>query len=154
HTPHNAKPTRALWNRDLPGITYQLYASTTMQATVNQPSGASRLCLSCHDGTIAMGKLRAPPQGEPFKLGAMTGRDVLGTDLSDDHPVSFVYDSALAIKRGDLVDPSSLAGAIKLDAEQQVQCTSCHDPHEDKRPKFLRASNVAGALCLTCHRTR
>jgi predicted CXXCH cytochrome family protein len=152
HTPHNTKPTRALWNRDLPPTTYQLYSSSTLQAVVNQPTGSSRLCLSCHDGTLAMGSLNKPPRGEKLKLGPMTGTKVLGTDLSDDHPISFVYDGALAIKRGNLIDPASLPAAIRLDANKQMQCTSCHDPHEHKRRKFLRMDNLNGALCLTCHR--
>ena len=30
HTPHNGNPARSMWNRELPGITYQLYASSTL----------------------------------------------------------------------------------------------------------------------------
>jgi predicted CXXCH cytochrome family protein len=152
HTPHNANPTRGLWNRDLPAISYQLYTSSTLKATLNQPSGSSRLCLSCHDGILALGNLRVPPPGEALKLGPMTGSNVLGTDLSDDHPVSFAYDNALAVKHVGLVDPGSLPITIRLDQNKEMQCTSCHDPHEDRRPKFLRMSNLNGALCLTCHR--
>jgi predicted CXXCH cytochrome family protein len=152
HTPHNANPSRALWNRDLPPVTYQLYSSSTLQATLNQPTGSSRLCLSCHDGILALGNLRVPPPGEALTLGPLRGDRNLGTDLGDDHPVSFVYDGALAVKRGDLVDPSGLPKAIRLDETGQMQCTSCHDPHEDRRPNFLRMGNLDGALCLTCHR--
>lgn len=151
HTPHNASPTRALWNRALPGVTYQLYASTTLKATLNQPSGTSRLCLSCHDGTLALSNVRVPPPGGPLTLGQLTGQTVLGTDLSDDHPISFTYDSALAVTRGQLADPSALPSAIHLDASQ-LQCTSCHDPHTDRQPKFLRMANRYGALCGACHR--
>ncbi len=152
HTPHNAKPTRALWNRELPATTYQPYSSSSLQALVNQPTGSSRLCLSCHDGLLALGNLRTPAPGAALTLGPMTGRNVLGTDLSDDHPVSFVYDSALAIKRGDLVDPESLPATIRLDGNKQLQCTSCHNPHEHRRAKFLRVDNLNGTLCQTCHR--
>jgi predicted CXXCH cytochrome family protein len=151
HTPHSANPTRSLWNRDLPGVTYQLYASSTLKALLNQPSGTSRLCLSCHDGTLALGNLRVPPQGGQLTLGPLTGEAVLGTDLSDDHPISFTYDGTLAVTRGQLADPSSLPPAIHLDS-QQLQCTSCHNPHEDRRAKFLRMDNRYGALCTACHR--
>ncbi len=61
HTPHSAATTQALWNRDLPPVTYTLYTSSTLEATLKQPTGASRLCLSCHDGTTALGALRVPP---------------------------------------------------------------------------------------------
>jgi len=154
HTPHNASPTRALWNRELSGVTYKLYESSTLEAQLSQPTGSSRLCLSCHDGTLALGNLRVPPRGSRFTLGPLTGRAVLGTDLSDDHPISFVYDSALALRRGQLTDPLTLPRSIRLDDTRQLQCTSCHDPHEDRNPKFLRADNRFGALCTSCHRPR
>lgn len=151
HTPHNAKPTVALWNRDLPGITYTLYESSTLQASLNQPTGSSRLCLSCHDGVLALGSLRVPPKGSNFTLGPLTGKASLGTNLSADHPISFIYDTALAMKRGQLADPSSLPSNIRLDDTQQLQCTTCHDPHEDRQPQFLRVDNRFGALCTACH---
>jgi predicted CXXCH cytochrome family protein len=150
HAPHNASPTRALWNRQLSGVTYQLYTSTTLKAALNQPTGTSRLCLSCHDGTIALGSLRVPPPGAPLTLGLLTGETVLGTDIRDDHPISFTYDSALAVTRGQLADPSSLPPAIHLN-NGQLECTSCHDPHTDRQAKFLRMNNRYGALCTACH---
>jgi predicted CXXCH cytochrome family protein len=154
HTPHRASQTRALWNRDLPPRTYNLYASSTLEATLGQPTGASRLCLGCHDGTTALGNLRVPPRTGPVTLGPLTGRASLGTDLSDDHPVSFVYDSALALKQGQLADPPTLPTTIRLDSTKQMQCTSCHEPHESRTRKFLRVDDRAAGLCTTCHRQR
>lgn len=154
HTPHRASQTRALWNRDLPPTTYKLYESSTLEATLKQPTGASRLCLSCHDGTTALGALRVPPRTGPVTLGPLTGRALLGTDLSDDHPISFVYDSALALKQGQLVDPSLLPKPIRLDDTGQVQCTSCHEPHSDQYRKFLRGDDRFAALCISCHRQK
>jgi predicted CXXCH cytochrome family protein len=152
HTPHNANPSRALWNRDLPPVTYQLYSSGTLQAQPDQPSGASRLCLSCHDGLQAVGNLRVPPRGAPIAVGPLTGKTLLGSNLSGDHPISFVYDSALALRHGQLIDPLALPGTIHLDERRQMQCTSCHDPHEDRQAMFLRLDNRGGALCTACHR--
>ncbi|MBI4269800.1 MAG: hypothetical protein HY615_05655 [Candidatus Rokubacteria bacterium] len=154
HTPHRATQTRALWNRDLPPTTYDLYRSSTLEATLNQPTGASRLCLSCHDGTTALGNLRVPPKTGPVTLGPLTGRASLGTDLSDDHPVSFVYDATLALKQGQLEDPSTLAKVVPLDDTRQLQCTTCHDPHENRYRKFLRLDDRSGALCTACHRQK
>ena len=57
HTPHNAAPAGALWNRRAPGTTYTPYTSSTARGNAGQPNGASLLCLSCHDGTIALGEL-------------------------------------------------------------------------------------------------
>ena len=151
HTPHNANPTPALWNRDTAGVSYQIYASDTMLATVHQPTNSSRLCLSCHDGILALAGVRVPgPSADP-SLGPMRGPAVLGTDLRNSHPISFVYDGALAAKSGELVDPASLPAGIHVDSDRELQCTSCHDPHEDRYPHFLRLDNSNGALCTACH---
>jgi predicted CXXCH cytochrome family protein len=154
HTPHDARPTRALWNRDLPGTTYTVYQSSTLEAQLNQPTGSSRLCLSCHDGTLAMGVVRRASTGARFQLGPLTGRTVSGKDLSHDHPISFVYDAALAARRGQLANPANLPRAVRLDETRQLQCTTCHDAHEDRNPKFLRIDNRFGALCTACHTMR
>lgn len=153
HTPHNANPAQALWNRTLSSATYTLYTSSTLKAQPTQPSGSSRLCLSCHDGTLAMGTLLRPPKGQQPTLGMLTGRTLIGTDLSDDHPISFTYDSQLAADRGELVDPLGAPNAPHLDRTGQLQCTSCHDAHVE-RSNFLRMDPVKGALCTTCHQPR
>ena len=57
HVPHNSRPDRPLWNRSDPGLTFTLYNSSTTHAVLGQPDGASILCLSCHDGTIALGSV-------------------------------------------------------------------------------------------------
>jgi predicted CXXCH cytochrome family protein len=79
------------------------------------------------------------------------GRSNLETDLSDDHPISFVYDSGLAALNGELNDPDSLDPAVRLDADGMMQCATCHDPHDDLFGKFLVKNNTASALCLECH---
>lgn len=150
HTPHNANPQRALWNRAMSAATYTLYSSTTLKAQPTQPTGSSRLCLSCHDGTLAMGTLLRPLRGVQPTLGILTGAALIGTDLSDDHPISFAYDSALAATRGELVDPLGAPKALHRDPDGQLQCSSCHDAHVE-RAKFLRMDPIKGALCTTCH---
>ena len=154
HTPHSGAPSSPLWNRRAPGSTYLPYASSTLKAAPGQPTGASLMCLSCHDGTIALGDVltRATPiamSGGVTTLPPGTSR--LGTDLSDDHPVSFVYSAALAASRGELVDPATLTGRVRLDAGGRLQCTACHDPHDDANGKFLVMPNPASALCQACH---
>ena len=155
HTPHGASAEAPLWNRFSSGATYIPYSSTTSKATIGQPTGASKLCLSCHDGTVALGMVRnrSTPikfQSEVTVLPAGTAR--LGTDLADDHPVSFLYDSALASAHGgELRDPSTLTGPVRLDKSGQLQCTSCHDPHDNQFGKFLVQKNAGSALCATCH---
>lgn len=155
HTPHNARPTRALWNRKLPGTSYKLYESSTLQAQLSQPTGSSRLCLSCHDGILALSDMRVTSGIRRVELvPPLAGRPSLGVDLSDDHPISFVYDSILSLRKRDLVDPIVLPRTAPLDDNKEMQCSSCHDPHEDRRPNFLRMDDRFGADCTVCHRQR
>src|SRR5512133_1751849 len=106
-----------------------------MVATVQQPRGPSRLCLSCHDGTIALGLLAGNVVADPslkslnaIAMGADPPKNSnLGTDLSDDHPISFEY-----TPKPELQDPSALSAAgMKLDKNTFVECTTCHDPHNN-----------------------
>lgn len=154
HTPHRASTTRALWNRELPTVTYKLYGSSTLEATLKQPTGSSRLCLSCHDGTAALGALRVAPVTGRVTMGPLKGRASLGTDLSDDHPISFIFDAALSAKQGQLHDPAALPKSLPLDNTRQLQCTTCHDAHDARNRKFLRMDDRGGALCSACHRQR
>src|ERR1035438_10544635 len=55
HAPHNTTGEGPLWNHELSHATYTPYTSSTLKAAVDQPTGASKLCLSCHDGTVALG---------------------------------------------------------------------------------------------------
>ena len=155
HTPHRARTdTGLLWNRDDSSATYSQYQSSSLTAVVGQPTGASKLCLSCHDGTIALGDLVSRQAEIPFAGGIRflpDGDSLLGTNISDDHPVSFVYDESLAIANGELVSPSTLTNAVKLDESDELQCTSCHDPHDDTFEKFLVRPNNFSDLCATCH---
>lgn len=155
HTPHNSSPSAPLWNRASYGQTYIPYTSTTAKATFGQPTGDSKLCLSCHDGTIALGMVLSRGATAVTMQGGVTvlpaGKSKLGTDLSDDHPVSFTYDAALATADGQLKSPATLTGAVRLDSNGQVQCTSCHNPHDNQFGKFLVMGNTASALCQSCH---
>ena len=153
HTSHSAEQQTALWNHINSGVAYIPYNSTTTKAVIGQPTGASRLCLSCHDGSVALGIVRNRRTPIAMKSVMATlphGRSNLGNDLSDDHPVSFKYTTALAAKKGDLQTPPR-SGPVHLDANGEMQCTSCHDPHGNTFGKFLVMNNTGSALCLTCH---
>lgn len=155
HIPHNASPAAALWSRRSPAVVYTPYSSSTSRGGMGQPNGASMLCLSCHDGTIALGELINTATPIPMAGGVTTlpaGRGRLGTDLGDDHPISFAYTAALATQRNnELVNPAALTGRVKLDAAGRMQCTSCHDAHDNSNGKFLVQPNTASALCRVCH---
>ncbi len=154
HAPHNATGVGPLWNHALSTATYTPYSSSTLKATVGQPTGASKLCLSCHDGTVALGMVANRSTSIPMQPGATiipAGRTLIGTDLSAHHPVSFTYDTALATKQGELRDPSTLVQEVRLDQSGQMQCTACHDPHNNQYGSFLVMNNTASAMCLYCH---
>ena len=152
HTPHIGTGDGPLWNHEMSSAIYKPYSSTTMKATVGQPTGSSRLCLSCHDGTVALGSVHSRGTTIPMNTPTMpAGVNNLGTDLSGDHPVSFVYDTALVTADGNLRDPRTLPDEVRLDRTGQLQCTSCHDPHNNQYGSFLVLDNTASALCLTCH---
>jgi predicted CXXCH cytochrome family protein len=158
HTAHHSNGATPLWNHNLSGVTnYVVYSSATLDAlglTIPQPNGASRLCLSCHDGTIALGSVNSRTSAISMQNGVTTmptGPGNLGTDLSGDHPISFVYDAALAAKDPQIKDPGTLTGKVKLDHDGRLQCTACHNPHDNQFGNFLVMDNTGSALCLACH---
>lgn len=150
HTPHNADTSTVdapLWNHALTAATYNVYDSPTFTGKPSQtePGGVSKLCLSCHDGTVALDA-----------FGGTSGTTMIGdagnltTDLKKSHPISFTYDTALATADGELTDPASLpAGWVN---GGKFECSSCHDVHNKlDTGKMLLKSNAGSALCLTCH---
>lgn len=155
HTPHQARrDIPYLWNRTDSTANYTPYQSSTLAATVGQPTGASKLCLSCHDGTVALGMLGSRAEEIPFAGGLRfmpPGAMLIGTDLTKSHPVSFVYDAALVALKPEINQPETLPTVVRLDQNRQMQCTSCHDPHDNSFGKFLVMSNQNSQLCSVCH---
>jgi predicted CXXCH cytochrome family protein len=157
HTPHNAAPGSYLWNHKLSTRDFPVYSSSTLQSTVTpiQPQDVSKLCLSCHDGTIALGDTVndgsiAFAQGNGYALPSTSASNLAGDQtFANDHPFGFVPRLST-----ETINPSGL-DPVRLDKSGKLQCNSCHDPHkEDADPitrKFLVKSNQASAVCLTCH---
>jgi len=153
HTPHHATAEGPLWSRAVRGgEEYTPYAGVKVVA--GRPNLASRLCLSCHDGTIALGQLGSLT--EMHVLDASFGKipvgakTMLGTDLSDDHPVSFVYPDSSELL---LADSLRQKGIKLVGPERYVECTSCHNPHNNSFGNFLvkNIDDQHDALCTTCH---
>lgn len=154
HTPHNSLPSSPLWNKEDQGYTYTLYHSSTTEAVPGQPDGASILCLSCHDGTTALGSVKSRSADIGFSGGLTTippgSSSNISTDLADDHPISFDYTTGLAAADGQLKDPAGILPPVALH-NGRMQCTSCHDPHRNLTNDFLVVSDQFSELCFSCH---
>lgn len=151
HTPHNALLSgddNVLWNHAETGETFVMYKSTA-----GQPEAPSKLCLSCHDGVTAIDNY-----GGSGGTGiVITGKAAFGTDLSNDHPIGIEYPTALP---AEYKDPSTFAPGIgggpgvklvTINGLQRVECTSCHNVHNNGLGNFLRTPIQESYLCLQCH---
>lgn len=160
HAPHSGIGANTpLWNQKLSTKTYTPYTSSTYNEQGNtQPTlgVTSSLCLSCHDGSVAVGTTQA--YGRIPMTGSMRTEDSFGTMLTGSHPFSLVtpiQDStdlaASIVGQGKTADPT---GAVKL-VNGSVECTSCHNPHVQAIDKiaqnFLVRDSSNGQLCLSCH---
>jgi len=171
HIPHNPTAPQPLWGHRLSTVaqyrTPEMASGRGGRVLSPQPDGASRLCLSCHDGTVALGDV-AGEKSPITMIGAQRlnpGRPgYIGTDLSGSHPVSFVVPENLADDTGrDMgLRARSIIEAdpdVRLDATGKMQCTTCHDPHSDinyrpgEVPHFWVKPSF-DEVCLTCHELR
>ncbi|MCH7883716.1 MAG: hypothetical protein IIC01_00575 [Planctomycetes bacterium] len=154
HAPHNAAPQTPLWNRENPRTHYRIYESSTTDARIDQPGGPSKMCLSCHDGSMALGNVLSRPLSHPIVMTARTippGTADLTNDLSDDHPIGFRYDRALANTDRQIRPPEVVSRELPLGLHGEVHCTTCHDPHNNELGDFLRITDQMSAICITCH---
>lgn len=101
---------------------------------------STRLCLGCHDGTIAS----RIELGQPVSEHVASAR----VNFRHDHPVGVAYPRT---DRGYHPAARVRRQGIRL-PDGRVECVSCHDPHNTwGQPAMLAASNRRSALCLTCH---
>jgi predicted CXXCH cytochrome family protein len=157
HAPHSGLTT-GLWNQKLTTQTYTVYSSDTEKNRGTQPllGDDSNACLSCHDGTVAVGTTVA--YGQVTMKGSMYTADVFGSNMQPSHPFSLVLPLqdnvdliATLASKGLTGDPT---GSIHL-VNGNVECTSCHNPHvQAKDPvswNFLVKNSTNGQMCLACH---
>lgn len=120
HTPHGSHTAEAapLWNKALSSgsvyITYGNLNSSTIYGVIGKPGAVSQACLSCHDGAQAMDNIINAPGSGSYNAtgGGISGRgwtwlganqkegkmintgssiSMLGTNLSNDHPIGVEY---------------------------------------------------------------
>jgi predicted CXXCH cytochrome family protein len=160
HTPHLAQAVAGapLWNHQTTVASYALYSSASFQgaSTQTQPGPTSKLCLSCHDGTVAVDSFATAgtlQSGTHFI--SSTNRVGSGNSLTSDHPIAFTYNAALVALDTHLVTPAATnyvdaARTIPL-FNGKLECATCHASHDNTYGKFLRIANAGSALCLKCH---
>jgi hypothetical protein len=165
HLPHANTVANAnggmLWNHTLSTAgPYTAYQSDL--TTGGQPGPVSQLCLSCHDGTVAVDSYFG---GSALIDSFTNGGPQFGTTLADDHPIGMTYDAARP-EMADLADPvdwnttvasSGVLQDMVFGASDLVECASCHDVHNTQSSGgaigegLLRVDNTNSALCTTCH---
>ena len=125
------------------------------------------MCLSCHDGATSIGVLLG---NESIVM--ESGSDTITTpsaiiDLATSHPISFNYNNNVITT---VLNPSNYKLPpdgdgidTPLDGSGQMQCTTCHDPHEDTRAStgaenlpFWRNTVIVNTtlyddVCDSCH---
>jgi hypothetical protein len=145
---------------------------------VEYPNGATKLCLSCHDGVTSIGVLAdnrvVTMTQDTITEPTMYWDPVTGSgmDFSSTHPVSFVYSNAVvdyingSTAKADVYKYFNPTTRIKLDGQQRMQCTTCHEPHFDTRSAghtypFWRNAGVGAddtedydLTCAECHEPR
>lgn len=170
HTPHNSDisvTVSPLWNHQPASTTYDMYY-TDDDNLVAQPTGESKLCLSCHDGVTAIDKFGGRTTNS-FMSG--TAGSNASNEQNDSHPLSILFNSASAAKNPSLYDPATTTVTIGSGSTNtrtgtiaelllpngRVQCNSCHDVHNNfvgndaKDQPFLKITKARSEICLTCH---
>jgi predicted CXXCH cytochrome family protein len=170
HTAHNSDTgvtDAPLWNHTNSAVlSYTQYSSPTLDAKGLNLGGNSKLCMSCHDGTVAVESFSG--MTGTTKL-ATKGVNLIGTELNDDHPVGFVYDDTLATTDGALHKPSATTVTIGSSTQTKtgtiaatmlfggkMECSSCHDVHNTftvgaKGSGLVKMDTAGSKLCLACH---
>ncbi len=179
HTAHtNSISTPPLWNKAFPLSAYATYTSSSLDALgdqgiteLGQPDDNSKMCLSCHDGTVAIGTVAVlngltnqiidlsgtsfspvegamPASPDNVDIGDTTGYTRrLGVDLRNDHPISVNYTDTLATRDGEL-------RAVDSNQKSVFDNGRTIGPRDDRAQHHLPLFGVVGwaqVQCPTCH---
>ncbi len=159
HTTHFANTAAGrLWNHALSTATYTMFEGET--GTSEDLDRESRLCMGCHDGTVALDSF-----GGTTGTNFVPGGANVGTDLRDDHPIGkdAVYPTTTSTRfnaQNTSHQVVSTWGSLRLKSwtptggtEQfVVGCRTCHNVHNAGNfGHMLYFSNASSHLCLTCH---
>jgi predicted CXXCH cytochrome family protein len=194
HAPHHAMEYTGdidylpLWNHGVTTLFYNTYQSDfgggpmasgalplgfedahlfNGEDSLQQPGSVSRLCLSCHDGSVAVNEYGRDPQrlysqehgtdiiDDQFKIGALG-------NLTNHHPIGFSYEDVAALDdeiapMATAVGGTTIAGLLYDNSAginaNFMECVTCHDVHNTKNTgeTLLWITNESSQFCLTCH---
>jgi predicted CXXCH cytochrome family protein len=186
HTPHHALDGgvavdyNPLWSHTFTSENFIEYISDTLQGypdNINVLSGNSRLCMSCHDGAIAVDQ-HYSFDGSDKRTGDSWGQIAVGGggDLTNDHPIGFDYEVVGGTGNNPGFVPGAPTGTDKeirgtttplllfpnrtigdlmtpIDGKKVMTCGSCHDVHDTYTSGefFLVGQQAGSQICLTCH---
>ena len=164
-----------LWNHTLQSDTsYSMYdngpgapqsgpkASQAILLGMN-PGSTSLLCLSCHDGSVAVNSYGNPdqlPRSQSTGTAFMSTIYTIGQDkyLGNHHPIGFNYDDVQAVDteiRKASTAKLTATGFIEdyLSETGTMECSTCHSVHNkgNTGETLLWRSDQNSELCLTCH---
>jgi hypothetical protein len=174
HVPHDGNRATAygnnglLWNHAVTNATYTMYSSNTLDGAIApQPTGYSKMCLGCHDGTVGVDTFDRYAGGlvymEDYNGNFVIPGSNFAGNLQSTHPISIVYDENLDANLMPKTNPMGGSGTIEdvLEGGTVLQCSTCHDIHDQpgesvRGTNLLRVSQRAvngqpSGLCLTCH---
>ena len=137
HTPHHAVVTTntdqlPLWNHTMTDdsqFTAYTWATPNNQgAIINDVlAGPSRLCMSCHDGSIAIDQHgKAMSENGTIKIDTLNtgmdgaGRANLTKDLSNTHPIGFDYNAIEATRNVSGMNGSGTSNGTNFDIGEEI----------------------------------
>ncbi len=178
-----------LWNRELSTQTFTGYNNGIMMGATaingtdarhalnaadaaaggTHIAGVSLLCMSCHDGVVAMNAYSVTT-GSTSGAGNTAGTNAVpisGTaafagNMNNHHPMGFSYavvqdaDAEIAAENVNMVPGSTTTiGDLLYGANDTMECVTCHDVHNTANQagaeRFLWRTNDKSNFCLTCH---
>ena len=167
HTPHRAQQTKLLWNHTLSSLTYSWEDTTVTTGGTPLPEfdeswqGVSKNCLSCHDGTVAIGdvawfnggsqQLSSERHDSPSDEKLITFYDPGSGNLRGNHPVAhpFPYKSQASTYNGVTTGIAAVASGWQTDPQ-----SSGIRLFNDDGSGNVSAGAVAGQTgieCSSCH---
>ena len=161
HVPHgglHAYTEGLLWNHELSSQVFTMYPQDSLDGTVAaQPTNSTRLCMGCHDDTVAVDAFGHGPPRTNFA--SNWGIYTSGQNLGGTHPVSLIYDNIADTElRDPATTPMGTSGMIEDVLEgalsNSMECNSCHDVHDTDTvagTSLLRVDTGGSELCLVCH---